>query len=53
MLRSLVLVAAILVLGIAFAPRFEHVAAWVLAFLILLLLGDLIRSAAGRSIGRR
>ena len=48
MLRFLILIAAGVILAIAFAPRVAHVLSWVLAFLIFLMLGDLLLTGIRR-----
>jgi hypothetical protein len=44
MLRFLLLLIVIVTLGIVFAPQIARALSWVLAFLILLMLGDLLLS---------
>lgn len=44
MLKSLLLLCLVVALGIALAPRIVPVLSWVLAFLILWMAGDLLRS---------
>jgi hypothetical protein len=45
MFRLLIVCSVIVVLGAIFAPSFRVALAWVLAFLSLLLLGDLVRGS--------
>lgn len=53
MTRFLLVLLLVLALGALFAPGFREVVAWILAFLSLLMLGDLIRgSLAKRRVPR-
>ena len=48
MLRLLVLCALVVALGAVFAPSFRVALSWVLAFLSLLMLGDLVLSSLAK-----
>jgi hypothetical protein len=48
MFRLLVLCVVVVALGVAFAPNFRVALSWVLAFLSLLMLGDLVVSSLAK-----
>ena len=52
MLKLLALTALVIALGVALAPTIIPLLSWVLAFLSLLMLGDLLRSALRKQRGR-